>query len=386
MTLASGGRNLVKLWDRATGRLLLDIIAESFITGLAFSPDGTQLAFSGSQGFSKTPRSAIFRLNNGRGARRFGGLRANIEKICLSPDGRSMAGLSQDWELAVWDLKTGRLIFLLDPPRGFFADNAALVFSPDGRFIAYSADKEARLWEVASGRESDRWHLPPGLNDALAFDRNGKKLLLCRIETIDGLPPVREVPPEVHPRVFRLRDLLSVNRTKPYAQIEEFNSYSNCCVSAQDGRFFLILGVHRGPDGWRQELWGIDGLTGRKLWKHNPGWPSPTVYVALPIDPLGKIVCLCNSDLSRRPLLEIASGEEVEVGQDIGILGPEARLYMSGPRLFRRADKAELVNLGSVSQFDKTGRYVFATNSDGSITEWDLEEVQRRLAEVGLGW
>ena len=54
-------------------------------------------------------------------------------------------------------------------------------FSPDGRQLVCSADSEARLWDLTTGREQ-RWRLPPGLCDCAAFDAGGKSLFLFRAE------------------------------------------------------------------------------------------------------------------------------------------------------------------------------------------------------------
>src|SRR4029077_7385365 len=53
-TLASGGRNPARLWDVATGRLLLNLGPRplDFATGLTFSSDGRRLAGSSKVGFA----------------------------------------------------------------------------------------------------------------------------------------------------------------------------------------------------------------------------------------------------------------------------------------------------------------------------------------------
>ena len=58
---------------------------------------------------------------------------------------------------------------VLEVTPGFFVDNAALAFSPDGRRFAFSAGQEAALWDVATGELTKTWKLPPGLADRLAF-------------------------------------------------------------------------------------------------------------------------------------------------------------------------------------------------------------------------
>jgi hypothetical protein len=80
-------------------------------------------------------------------------------------------------------------------------------------------------------------------------------------------------------------------------------------------------------------------------------------------------------------------------------LGPDAELWgralpdPRGLRLFRRGDATPFVTLGIdatfssvVFPFSRDGRFLAWGNADGSVTVCNLEEVQRRLKEVGLGW
>jgi hypothetical protein len=44
------------------------------------------------------------------------------------------------------------------------------------------------------------------------------------------------------------------------------------------------------------------------------------------------------------------------------------------------------VTVWDMSQFSPDGRQLAWGNGNGSVSVCDLEEIQRRLAEVGLGW
>jgi hypothetical protein len=86
-------------------------------------------------------------------------------------------------------------------PRGMYADNADLAYSPGGRQLAFSSGTSAKLWELSSGKVLCAWdNLPDGLTDALAFDAKGEKLLLFRAERKDG---------NESPYVCRIRNLFS---------------------------------------------------------------------------------------------------------------------------------------------------------------------------------
>src|SRR5439155_27100852 len=112
----------------------------------------------------------IRELQHGRGIRMFRGLVAPAARVQISSKGKYLAALADDWQVAVWDLQSGRLVHLWDGPRGWTADNAALAFSGDETRLAISTYQEVRVWDLATGKTSKTWPLHPGFQDALAFD------------------------------------------------------------------------------------------------------------------------------------------------------------------------------------------------------------------------
>jgi len=112
----------------ATGRSLLCPLSTG-TTALAFSSDGTKLSLVELYNSNSVVLS-VFRLEPHRGIRALRGLSAQVTHAAFSLDGRKLAALSQNWELAVWTVVSNRLDHLLDAPAGESADNAALCFSP----------------------------------------------------------------------------------------------------------------------------------------------------------------------------------------------------------------------------------------------------------------
>ena len=125
-------------------------------------PDGRRLALGAWTGFGPGGVE-VWELDNGRGIQTLYGLRGQVAWTCFSPDGRRVAGLSQTFEVGVWDRETGKLLRLLDAPVGLFADNAGLAFSADGRRFALAAGERATLWDVETGAVLGSWKLPGGL-------------------------------------------------------------------------------------------------------------------------------------------------------------------------------------------------------------------------------
>jgi WD40 repeat protein len=402
-TLAGSSRGMAKLWDVATGQILLHLDAPNITSGIAVSPDGQCLAVSGLAAYEEPGAVNFHRLDWGRGLRNLRGLIGQVAQVRFSPDGRRIAALGQNWQVAIWSAASARLEFVLDVPQGVYASNGALAFRDDGRQFAFAAGREAKLWDLESGRIEKSWSLPPGSMDQMGF--YGEKLLLFRVETADsGRYPGQDAAAAKHPRVLKLRNLLASKTAKPFKDIVDFSAGVFRTGAPADARHFVAQGL-AGPDK-RPTTMAYDGPTGNFLWSKPC---SPDFYGAassLWFDPAGTTMTLISD---RNPngvchLVEMPSGKELPgpalyIGGVLA-LGPSAKLVgapTSGPpfgfRLFRHDDKTPLVTLGldkrsfhGRSEFNRAGTQVAWGNEDGSVTLCDIDEVRRRLGEVGLGW
>jgi WD40 repeat protein len=90
------------------------------------------------------------RLSGGnRLERRLVGHFDHVNSVAFSSDGKLVVTASADKDARVWDAATGDLVQLL---RGHFGSVAAASFSPDARWVVTAGPHSAGLWEVASGR------------------------------------------------------------------------------------------------------------------------------------------------------------------------------------------------------------------------------------------
>jgi len=401
--LGSAGRSNSRLWDVATGRLLLSFPAGNLTTALAFSGDGRKVAFAHALSFGSSGYVDVWELERGRGIQTLRGFVGQVALVRLSPNGRYVAGLYHNWHLGIWSLTNGDLVHVLDVPEGLFADNAALAFNADGSQLAYTASKldggEGKLWDTATGKELKSWKLPPGLTNYLAFHRSGK-LLHFQVETADGKQlPVTEVSWQDHPRVCRILDLLAKKAPlAPIVQLNDFRVGVGAAAVAPDGSYFAVLGIDD-PVHSTRILKVFAGTTGAVLYSR--AGEDPRNSQAHPrFDPTGKVLAfgIVRDDV-QGTLVEMPTGKFLgTLARYPCDIGPEAKSWTEsdqdrGISFYRGEGKAAFLILQAnansssvVGQFNRAGTIFAFGNADGTVIVCDLPAVQRRLAEVGLSW
>jgi hypothetical protein len=101
-----------------------------------------------------------------------------VEDVAFSPDGKTLAMASQEGNVHLWDVASGRLLETL---KGHSSGVNAVVFPPDGRTLASgSFDETVRLWNVETRRELmqlDHGSVVFAAVKSLAFSPDGKQLL-----------------------------------------------------------------------------------------------------------------------------------------------------------------------------------------------------------------
>jgi serine/threonine protein kinase/WD40 repeat protein len=390
-SLVSAGRGPAKLLYIATGRFVLTLPSErDFSTGLAFSPDGKKVAFSNRSVFGGGGGVGVCELEYGRGIQSLRGLTGRVSKVLISKGSKYLAALSDGWQVAIWDLQTGFLRHLLDVPPGFATDNASMAFSPDNKRFAFASGKKAQLWDLEKGRLLQSWELPPGLQDALAFDVKGKRLMLCRWESAEGM--VGDANLRKGSQVCRVRDLLSLEPMKELARIPLQGA--TYIMASPDAGYFALVRRDANPIGGKTEIYS--GFSAKKL-QSISSHPERHRF-----DPSGKILAL-GIGAGKGPkfnLMEMPSRKPLDSWEiaNLACLSPGARFWGAGTesnygfRLGRGGDNRPLVTLGidsnysSNGQFSDDGRLVAWGTGDGTVLVCNHREVQRHLTEVGLSW
>jgi WD40 repeat protein len=146
------------------------------VRAIAFSPDGSGVAFGGQDG--------RVQLHRPRDARRHTVLAmqpAWVNALAFSPDGRFLAVGNQNHHVSVWDVAADALFDVLDGHTGAVL---AVAFAPDGKHLASaSRDNTVRISTLTEPRtdprlEALRRYKYPGEIRALAVSPDGKRLAL----------------------------------------------------------------------------------------------------------------------------------------------------------------------------------------------------------------
>ncbi|NEP89439.1 MAG: PQQ-binding-like beta-propeller repeat protein [Okeania sp. SIO2C2] len=140
---ASGGPRFIRLWNVEQGQLLRNLSIPNTnnnrgIEAIAFSEDGQTIAHA-MKGESKI---LVWDVETWK-------IRYTLEKhsqaikaIAISPDGKILASSSEDGNINLWDLGTGKFL------RSIKGDGA-IVFSPDNKqLVSVSKNNLIQLWQI----------------------------------------------------------------------------------------------------------------------------------------------------------------------------------------------------------------------------------------------
>jgi WD40 repeat protein len=106
------------------------------VNSVAFSPDGSTLAFGGDYGTVR-----LWDVATGRELRHMEGHADRVLSVAFSPDGLTLASGADDGTVRLWDVATGRELQRIEES---YRAIGSVAFSPVGSILASSADAHLR--------------------------------------------------------------------------------------------------------------------------------------------------------------------------------------------------------------------------------------------------
>jgi WD40 repeat protein/tRNA A-37 threonylcarbamoyl transferase component Bud32 len=161
----------IKIWDAATADEIRTLRGHTnFVNGIAFRGDGRQLASGGDDGAVK-----LWDPDRGVELRTFRGHTAAIVTVAYSPDGTRLVSGAYDHTVKVWDTAE------IGMPRALGEFTWAVtnvVYSPRGDRLAAAGgvDRTILVWDTAAERQILRLDALPGTVWGLAFSPDGRRL------------------------------------------------------------------------------------------------------------------------------------------------------------------------------------------------------------------
>jgi WD40 repeat protein len=169
----------IRFWDVGTGeplRILRPPIgkgSEGMLLAAALSPDGKTLAVGG-LGLTGGEPIYLISVIEGQIARVLKVHRSlAIKGLAFSPDGKRLASTSADKTARVWNVATGVCEHTL---KGHTEPLTGVAFSPNGRLVTASNDKTARIWSVQTGRCEAVLHGHTAVVNCVAWSPDGKTI------------------------------------------------------------------------------------------------------------------------------------------------------------------------------------------------------------------
>jgi hypothetical protein len=270
---------------------------------------------------------------------------------------------------------------LLVQPGGFYAPEAAVALSDDGRQLAYASGGEDRalalIYEIPGWKKLGEWPMSGGF-EKLACVRGGEFVLVREeldknrqnVQTVVWKLEVGKQP--VGPQLIRL--------SRPGDQRRFHDS-----ELTRDGRYYRWLGPRLPENSRRVEV--LDVATGKPVLQRKlPRSPHADDFWGTNLSPDGRYLWIGEAGEVRRYDLSDVRNPPRRQANDLGYLSPDGRWVMAGSVLKRPHEERpwlqfqDASSIGGYSSFSHDSRYLALAKLSGHIIVIDLSVLQEEIA------
>ena len=334
-----------RFWDAASGKEVKRFEGhDAPIVGLAFSPDGKQLASVAGQEIH------LWEIAGQKEIRRFNGQVSVLQGVAFSADGRNLMSVSANHAIQIWDVASGK-----ESRRGDqLGIIGAAAFSADRNTVALWREKNLSLWDMRTLKILREWNSSLDWNDTVAFSPDGKSLAAGGC----GLIPDRDgqllVGPDGKPKDYAIH--LWDFTGRPLPRIGKHRRVVSWVTFSPDGRTLASV-------TWDNTI---------HLWEKASGllrarWKTGDNVTTVRFSPNGRILASTN-------IGNYAGGHKTSPDED----WDKVRLWnvASGKEVHRFVGHRGTIQ---TLAFSPNGRLLASGSDDTTALVWDMEPVYRKV-------
>jgi WD40 repeat protein len=284
------------------------------VLALAFAPDGKTLASVSGDGSLR-----LWDSSTGRELRRFLGHKGEVRCVAFAPDGNSLLSGGADGTARLWDVKTGKERAKLLTAEEWLN---AVAFAPKGKWLAAGSDEgTVHLWDATTLRKS-RDFRAAGSVQGLAFLRDGtlavgaandEGVILWttqgeKLRQFKAFPQSFAVSPEGH-----LVAISDYNNPSTLHDLRTGHEVRKLAGAGEDGDVLRVASLAWSPDG--RTLAGASSGGRIRLWNTADGQLRQILrghageVKAVAFSPEGRVLASAGEDSTIR-VWDAATGKE----------------------------------------------------------------------------
>jgi len=190
--IASGDdHHTIQVWKALTGMHIITYAGHTDeVRALSWNPNRGAGTLTGGQVMPRSKRIAsasndhtlrVWQVDTGKKIFLARNRSYVVHAVAWSPDGKYIASGSSDTTVRVWEVSSGHNVFIY---RGHTGSVHAVAWSPDGKYIASgSSDTTVQIWQARSGQDVFTHHGHSNTVHAVAWSPDGQRIASAGSDT-----------------------------------------------------------------------------------------------------------------------------------------------------------------------------------------------------------